>query len=212
MFTKTKVVCLFFVGLILITTSVSADQPRADVLKQFTREEIVEIGNNVYNTKAENTCLKCHLAGQGEGWAGAADLRKPYKWNAFNALGGYEALTNDPETFYKNFYTVLEELIENGGIKFNQGFSKEYPGIVLDWSKTKKKQYDMMMWGTVQGPMKQKIKTIQTDLETKGKKLTDAEMKDLAIVAVLEYIKGLEEPHKKDDGTEYPKIHRPLQI
>lgn len=202
-------ITLAIAGILMVSVAI-ADQSREAVLKQFTPVEIEEIGKNVYQTTGENTCLKCHRSGgEGEGWAGAADLRKPYKWNAFTTLGGYEALEKNPEEFRKKFYTILEALAAEGGIKWNLNFKKTHPDIVMDWSKSEKKktQYDMMMWGVAQAAVKKKIADIQKDLESKGKKLTDAEMKDLAVYAVMQYIKGFEEPQKKPDGTSYPKIH-----
>ncbi len=196
-------------------SGVFCDQSRHEVVEKFSDAEILKIGENVYNTTGENTCLKCHRAGGlGEGWANCKDLRKPYDWNVFKGYGGYEAMEKDPETFYKNMYTTIEYLLANGGIRWNQGFKKDHPEIVLDWTKTPNKnngQFDMMMWGTAQPITKKKIQEIQKGLAAEGKTLTDAEMKDLAVYSTLEYIKTFEEPRKKDDGTLYPKIHRSVK-
>lgn len=203
-----SILCCLIAGTLYIGTAEAAD--RAEVLAKFTPEEIVKFGEDIYQTPGQQTCQKCHMGnGQGEGWAGAADLRKPYKWNSFNGLGGYERLASDPEKMRAEMRTVLEYLIDQGGLKFNLQFKKAHPDVVIDWTKSvtpNKREYDMMMWGIVQTDHKIKIKKIQTDLKGKGVVLTDAEMRDLAICAVIEYVKTFEEPNKLPDGTEAPKI------
>lgn len=213
---KKSISSLFLTGLLCVSISSTGfcDQTRSEVLKNFTDAELLQIGDKVFNTTGENTCLKCHRAGGiGEGWTGCKDLRKPWNFTSFKALGGYEAMQKDPEKFRKDMTTIQEYLLANGGIKMNMGFKKDHPDVILDWSKspTSKGQYDMMMWGTVQKAEKDKIKEIQKDLEAQGKKLTDVEMKDLAVYSVHEYVKTFEEENKKEDGTVLPKIYGPGQ-
>lgn len=167
----------------------------------FTTEELVSIGEQIYQTPGQQTCLKCHREeGQGEGWAGAADLRKPYTWNSFKALGGYDALEEDRETFLANLHKVLFYLIQNGGVIWNTKFKTVHPDVEMDWSLTNgKSQYDMMMWGTVQKEMKDKIAVVQQELVDSGKEIDDELMKDLAVYAVFEYVKQFEEENEDED-------------
>jgi len=195
---------IFVFTLALISPVASADL--ATVLEDFSQEEIVSVGENVYQTPGQQTCLKCHRAGgEGEGWAGASDLRKPYEWNSFKALGGYEALEADPAQFRQNMETLLTYLITNGGLKTNIGFKKDHPEIKLDWSKTDgKKQFDMMMWGTFQKEMKKKIKVVQAELAEEGTEIADEDMRTFATYAVIEYIRGFEEANP--DSPDSPLI------
>ena len=167
----------------------------------MTHDELVETGEKIFQTPGQQTCLKCHREeGQGEGWAGAADLRKPYTWNSFRALGGYDALEEDREGFLKNLHTVLYYLIQNGGVRWNTQFKSAHPEIEMDWSLTNgKTQYDMMMWGTAQKEMKVKIAEVQAELVAAGKPIDDELMKDLAVYAVFEYVKQFEEENEDDD-------------
>lgn len=203
-----------FIGLSLIAAVgiavVCQAADRTAILAKISPEEVVKIGEDIYQTPGQQTCQKCHMGnGQGEGWAGAADLRKPYKWNVFTGLGGYERLAAEPEKMRAEMRTVLEYLINEGGLKFNVQFKKAHPEIVIDWTKSvtkNKREYDMMMWGAVQTDHKKKIKKVQADLKAKGIELTDAEMRDLAVHSLIEYVKTFEEPHQLPDGTDAPKI------
>ncbi len=182
--------------------------PREQVLAKFSKEEMVEIGKNIYQTPGAQTCQKCHRGnGEGEGWAGAAVLKQPHTWNAFLGLGGYEALAQDPAAFRKKMEAILENLITTGAIKYNLEFSAAHPELALDWDKTIKKagQFDMMMWGVAQPEMKKKVKEVyETLVKTKHPDVTEAEMAILAPHATLEYVKTFEEPNQED--TSKPKI------
>lgn len=174
-----------------------------NIASAFTHDELVAIGEQIYQTPGQQTCQKCHREeGQGEGWAGAKDLRKPYTWNSFNALGGYDALEEDSEAFLKNLHTVLYYLIEHGGVVWNTKFKSEHPEVEMDWSLTNgKTQYDMMMWGTVQKEMKEKIAIVKQELVDSGKEIDDELMRQLAVVAVFEYVKTFEEENEENEDA-----------
>lgn len=187
---------------VLLQTQAFAQVPE-NITAGFTHDELVAIGEKIYQTPGQQTCQKCHREeGQGEGWAGAADLRKPFTWNSFKALGGYDALEEDREAFMKNLQTVLYYLIENGGVIWNTKFKTVHPEVEMDWSLTNgKTQYDMMMWGTVQKEMKEKIAIVQQELVDSGKEIDDETMKHLAVAAVFEYIKTFEEENEEADDA-----------
>jgi uncharacterized protein YaaR (DUF327 family) len=70
----------------------------------------------------------------------------------------------------------------------------------MDWEKVsipdKADKYNQMMKGITSEPMAKKIKELQEELAKEGKKLTAAQMRDLAAVSDFEYVKTF------DDGSD----------
>ncbi len=194
--------------------SVSTSEPAAakvDFVEKayatFPKEELVSIGEKIYHTKGMQTCLQCHRAGgEGEGYAGAASLQKPWTWRSFNALGGYDELARNPAEFRKKMSVALTYLIHEGGLNWNKNFALKHPDVVYDWSKTGKDKYDMMMWGVAQSEMKVKVKKVHEELAASGKTLSDEEMSWVAAVAAFEYVKKFEKAGKGKDGKPAAKI------
>ena len=192
-----KTMLLLLVGLFMTSSVASADLASAKA--QFSAEELMQLGEKIYQTPGQQTCLKCHRAkGEGKGWAGAAVLQEPHTWISFKTLGGYEALEADPEGFRNDMETILRYLVAQGGIKWNLNFKKQHADLYkkMDWKKAKgKRQYDIMMWGLAQPEMKKRVKAIHKELTAAGKKLTSEEMDALALETVIEYIRGFEKPN-----------------
>jgi cytochrome c553 len=164
------------------------------------KEQLLKIGETVYNTDGENTCLQCHgKGGTGGTQAGAADLRHPKTWRIYQALGGDAEFNKNKEKFRQDMETVLHDLIRNGATQWNIKFPKEHKEIALDWGKVsipdKADKYNQMMKGITSEPMAKKLKELQEQLEKEGKKLTAAQMRDLAAVSDFEYVKTF------DDGS-----------
>jgi hypothetical protein len=167
----------------------------------LAKEQLLKIGEAVYNTEGENTCLKCHgKGGTGGDQAGAADLRHPKTWRVYQALGGDAAFNADKAKFVKDMEAVIHDLIRNGATQWNIKFPKEHKEITLDWTKVsipdKADKYNQMMKGITSEPMAKKIKDLQGDLEKEGKKITPAQMRDVSAVADFEYVKTF------DDGSD----------
>lgn len=165
------------------------------------KEQFLKIGEAVYNTDGENTCLQCHgKGGTGGTQAGAADLRHPKTWRIYQALGGDTAFKANKEKFRQDMETVLHDLIRNGATQWNIKFPKEHKDIVLDWGKVsipdKADKYNQMMKGITSEPMAKKLKELQEQLGKEGKKLTAAQMRDLAAVSDFEYVRTF------DDGSD----------
>ncbi|GIX48105.1 MAG: hypothetical protein KatS3mg131_2316 [Candidatus Tectimicrobiota bacterium] len=186
----------------LLALPVQADEFTEAVAKLgLSKEELVEIGKLVYHAEGKNTCLYCHgEGGHGGNQAGAADLRHPKTWRAYQALGGDEAFKANKEEFLSKMETALHYLIRYGAVVFNTRWEKRLKdmGIHYDWSKVtvpdKADKYNNMMKGITTGPMKKQLDEVEKLLEKKGKKVKD--VRDIATVAALEYVKTL------DDGSD----------
>ena len=108
---------LGIVGLcVFVLPAFAADPIEESVAKLgLTQEQLLKIGDEIYNTEGENTCLKCHgKGGTGGDQAGAADLRHPRTWRVYQALGGDDAFKADKAKFLKDIDAVLHDLIRNG--------------------------------------------------------------------------------------------------
>ena len=185
----------------LFVLPVSAAETIAEKVAKFkiTEAQFVELGDFFYNAEGANTCLKCHgKGGHGGDQAGAADLRHPRTWRSYQALGGDEAFGKDQEQFRKNMEIALHFLIYRGAAIWNQRFSKSHKDIVYDWSKVdpKANKYDSMMKGVTTGPMKKRAKALQKKLAEMGVKAKPKEVREIASVAALSYVKTF------DDGSE----------
>ena len=91
------------VGLFVLP-AYAADPIAENVAKLgLTKEQLLKIGEDVYNTDGENTCLQCHgKGGTGGTQAGAADLRHPKTWRVYQYMGGDEAFKANKEKFLKD--------------------------------------------------------------------------------------------------------------
>jgi len=180
----------------------AADKIAENVAKLgLSKEQLLKIGDEIYNTEGENTCLKCHgKGGSGGDQAGAADLKHPKTWRVYQALGGDAAFKANKEKFLQDMDTVLHDLIRNGATTWNIKFPREHKDIKLDWAKVTipdpADKYNQMMKGITSEPMKKHIKEVQEQLEKQGKKLTFSLMQDVAAVADLMYLKTF------DDGSD----------
>lgn len=167
----------------------------------LTDEQLLKMGEAIFNTEGANTCLKCHgPGGHGGDQAGAADLRHPKTWRSYQFLGGDEALAANKEQFLKNMDTVIHELISGGATAWNLKFARTHKDIDMDWSKVtipdKVDKYNSMMKGLTSGPMKDAVKTHLSDVQKNGKKLKTSELRDVAAVADFHYVKSF------DDGSD----------
>jgi hypothetical protein len=163
------------------------------------KEQLLKIGEEIYNTDGANTCLKCHgPGGHGGDQAGAADLRHPRTWRVYQAMGGDEAFNANKEKFVKDMETVLHELISNGATVWNTKYLKVHKE--LDWTKVsipdKADKYNSMMKGLTTDPMLKKVKEVTEQLAKDGKKLDAKQSKELAAVADFHYVKTF------DDGSD----------
>jgi hypothetical protein len=189
------------VGLFVLP-AYAADPIAENVAKMgIAKEQLLKIGEEVYNTEGENTCLQCHgQGGTGGTQAGAADLRHPRTWRVYQYMGGDEAFKANKEKFLKDMETVLHDLIRNGATQWNLRFPKEHKEITMDWEKVtipdKADKYNQMMKGITSEPMAKKIKDIQDELGKGGKKLNPQQMRDLAAFSDFEYVKTF------DDGSD----------
>ena len=173
----------------------------------IAKEQLLKLGDAVFNTDGENTCLQCHgKGGTGGTQAGAADLRHPRTWRVYQALGGDAAFNANKDKFRQEMATVLHDLIRNGATQWNMRFPSTHKEITLDWGKVsipdKVDKYNQMMKGITSDPMDKKIKEIHGQLEKDGKKLTLPHMRDLAAVSDFEYVKTL------DDGSEHGGVFK----
>jgi hypothetical protein len=164
-------------------------------------DQLLKIGESIFNTDGANTCLKCHGAGgHGGDQAGAADLRHPRTWRSYQALGGDEAFKANKEKFLKDMHVILHDLIRNNATTWNLKFPKAHPEIKMDWSKVtipdKADKYNTMMKGLTSDPMVKKVKELSDELAKGGKKLDLNQVRDLAAVADFTYVKTL------DDGSD----------
>jgi hypothetical protein len=192
---------LAMIGVVLLAMPAAAaeDEIAENVAKlNLSPQQLLELGDFIYNTEGANTCLKCHgKGGHGGDQAGAADLRHPRTWRAYQALGGDEAFAADKEAFVKKMETSLHYLINKGATTWNQRFVKSHKDIVYDWSKVEKAdKYDSMMKGLTTGPMKNRVKELKDKLGDAGKNLKASDLADVATVADFEYVKSL------DDGSD----------
>ena len=198
------VVC---VGLFVLPVY-AADQIAENVAKLgFAKEQLLKIGEAVFNTDGENTCLQCHgKGGTGGTQAGAADLRHPKTWRIYQALGGDAAFNANKEKFRQDMETVLHNLIRNGATQWNLRFPKEHKEIVLDWKKVTvpdtADKYNQMMKGITSEPMAKKLKELQEQLEKDGKKINPQQMKDVSAVSDFMYVRTL------DDGSEHGGVFK----
>jgi hypothetical protein len=164
------------------------------------KAQLLKIGEEVFNTDGENTCLQCHgKGGTGGTQAGAADLRHPKTWRVYQALGGDEVFNANKDKFRQDMEAVLHDLIRNGAPQWNLKFSSAHKEIKLDWSKVtipdKADKYNQMMKGITSEPMEKKVKEVGEQVKKEGKQLTAAQVRDLAAVSDFEYVKTL------DDGS-----------
>ncbi len=191
------VVCLS----VFVVPTYAEDPIEASVAKLgLSKEQLLKIGEDVYNTDGENTCLKCHgKGGTGGDQAGAADLRHPRTWRVYQALGGDDAFKANKEKFIKDIDAVVHDLIRNGATSWNLKFPKEHKEIAMDWGKVtvpdKVDKYNQMMKGITSDPMVKKVKELQEQFEKEGKKLTIQHIRDVAAVSDFMYVKTL------DDGS-----------
>jgi mono/diheme cytochrome c family protein len=187
---------------VCVLPAYAADPIEESVAKLgLSKEQLLKMGDSIYNTDGENTCLKCHgKSGTGGDQAGAADLRHPKTWRVYQALGGDEAMKANKEKFLKDIDAVVHDLIRNGATSWNLKFPKEHKEIALDWGKVtvpdKADKYNQMMKGITSDPMVKKVKELQEQLEKDGKKLTAQQIRDVAAVSDFMYVKTL------DDGSD----------
>ena len=173
----------------------------------LTKEQLLKIGEEVYNTDGENTCLQCHgKGGTGGTQAGAADLRHPKTWRVYQAMGGDEAFKANKTKFLQDMDAVLHDLIRNGATQWNIKFPREHKEITMDWGKVtipdKADKYNQMMKGITSEPMAKKLKEIQERLDKEGKKLNPQQMRDVSAVSDFEYVKTF------DDGSEHGGVFK----
>jgi len=187
---------------VFVLPAYAADPIAENVAKLgFTdKAQLLKIGEEVFNTDGENTCLQCHgKGGTGGTQAGAADLRHPKTWRVYQALGGDEVFNANKDKFRQDMETVLHDLIRNGAPQWNLKFPSAHKEIKLDWSKVtipdKADKYNQMMKGITSEPMEKKVKEVGEELKKGGKQLTPAQMRDVAAVSDFEYVKSL------DDGS-----------
>ena len=192
------VVCM---GLFVLP-AYAADPIAENVAKLgLAKEQLLKIGEEVYNTDGENTCLQCHgKGGTGGTQAGAADLRHPRTWRVYQYMGGDDAFKANKDKFLKDMETILHDLIRKGATEWNLRFPSTHKDITMDWSKVSipdtADKYNQMMKGITSEPMKKKIKEIQEQLEKEGKKLNPQQMRDVAAFSDFEYVKTF------DDGSD----------
>src|SRR4029450_1697375 len=79
---------------LFVLPAYAADPIAENVAKLgLAKERLLKIGEEVYNTDGENTCLQCHgKGGTGGTQAGAADLRHPRTWRGDQYIGGGQGL------------------------------------------------------------------------------------------------------------------------
>ena len=175
---------------------------------ELSEDQLFTIGETLFNTEGANTCLKCHGAGgHGGDQVGAADLRHPRTWRAYQALGGDAVFNADQDAFLANMATVIHALIRGGATTWNQRFGKTHKDIVLDWSQVtipdKVDKYNSMMKGITSGPMKKALKAMAKQFQAdNGKKLKSKEQKDVAAVATYLYVRSF------DDGSEQAGVFK----
>jgi hypothetical protein len=155
------------------------------------------MGETLFNTEGTNTCVYCHgKGGHGGNQTGAADLRHPKTWRAYQALGGDAAFQSNKEKFLKDMTESLVFLIRNEATVWNLQFEKKHPNIKYDWSKVtvpdKADKYNNMMKGITAGPMRKQVKDVVED----KLKLKFADAQDVAAVAAFTYVQSF------DDGSE----------
>lgn len=175
---------------------------------ELSEEQLFTIGETLFNTEGANTCLKCHGAGgHGGDQAGAADLRHPRTWRAYQALGGDDVFNADQDAFLANMATVIHVLIRAGAPTWNLRFAKSHKDIEMDWSKVtipdKVDKYNSMMKGITSGPMKKALKAMAKQVEAEaGIKLKSKDQKDVAAVATYLYVRSF------DDGSEQAGVFK----
>src|SRR5262245_54468678 len=193
---------------VLVLPAYAADPIAENVAKlNIPKAQLLKIGETVYNTDGENTCLQCHgKGGTGGTQAGAADLRHPKTWRVYQALGGDEAFKADKEKFRQDMEAVLHDLIRNGAPQWNLKFPSAHKEIKLDWTKVtvpdKADKYNQMMKGITSEPMEKKVKEVGEQLKKDGKQLTPAQVRDVASVSDFEYVKTF------DDGSEHGGVFK----
>ena len=201
------------VGLIclglFVVPALAADKIAERVAElEITEDQLFSIGEMLFNTEGANTCLKCHGAGgHGGDQVGAADLRHPRTWRAYQALGGDEAFNADKEGFLASMATIIHVLIREGGPTWNLRFARSHKDIVLDWSLVtipdKVDKYNSMMKGITSGPMKKALKAVAKQFQADGGiKLKSKAQKDVAAVATYMYVRSF------DDGSEQAGVFK----
>ena len=182
----------------LLVLPVYAETIEENVAKMnIPKEDLLKMGEALFNTEGTNTCVYCHgKGGHGGNQAGAADLRHPKTWRSYQALGGDAAFQSNKEKFLKDMETSLVFLVRNEATVWNLQFEKKHKDIKYDWSKVtipdKADKYNNMMKGITAGPMRKQVK----DLVEDKLKLKFPEAQDVAAVAAFTYVKSF------DDGSE----------
>ncbi|HTR24339.1 MAG TPA: hypothetical protein VMI10_10165 [Terriglobales bacterium] len=154
-----------------------------DVVKQFSDQQLLEIGKEVYHSPGANTCQDCHgVTGEHGSRVEAANLTKPKTWRSYRALNGDWAKMD----------ISLQYLIQYSALKWNFHFAKEHPDIKYDWSKAGEDRYNSLMYGETQPAMVASLARIKGEIATKDKiQLTDDQMRALGAAAALRYVKTL---------------------
>lgn len=201
-------VSLICLGLFVVP-ALAADKIAERVAKlELSEEQLFAIGEMLFNTEGANTCLKCHGAGgHGGDQVGAADLRHPRTWRAYQALGGDEAFNADKDAFRANMATVIHVLIRAGAPTWNLRFAKSHKDIEMDWSLVtipdKVDKYNSMMKGITSGPMKKALKAMAKQVQADaGVKLKSKDQRDVAAVATYMYVRSF------DDGSEQAGVFK----
>lgn len=194
---------LVMIGVVLLVMPAAAGTIAENVAElNLSQEQLLKVGESIFNTDGTNTCLKCHgKGGHGGDQAGAADLRHPRTWVSYQALGGDAAFEANKEEFLKNLETALHFLINEGGTTWNMRFSRKHKDITYEWDGVKNAdgkevdKYDSMMKGVTK--MYSRIKDdLKEKLGDAGKKLNKKQLEEVAAVAAFEYVKSL------DDGSD----------
>ena len=120
---------LTFICAGLIAWPTYAGMITEDVAKRnIPKEDLLKMGEALFNTEGTNTCVYCHgKGGHGGNQAGAADLRHPKTWRSYQALGGDAAFNSNKEKFLKDMEEALVFLIRNEATVWNLQFAKKYP-------------------------------------------------------------------------------------
>jgi hypothetical protein len=193
----------------LFVLPVYADDPIADRVAKtgLDKAYLLEIGKMIYETDGANTCLKCHgPGGTGGDQAGAADLRHPRTWRAYQALGGDAAFTANKDKFLKDMDAMIHDLIRNGATSWNIKFAKEHKEITMDWSKVtipdKADKYNNMMKGLTSDPLVKRLKDIEAKLKQDGKTADPQLVRDITAVADFMHVKTF------DDGSDKGNVFK----
>jgi mono/diheme cytochrome c family protein len=197
-----RILLAMVLGGFLILPAYAQDPIAERVAKAgLSKEYLLDIGKMIYETDGANTCLKCHgPGGHGGDQAGAADLRHPRTWRAYQALGGDEAMKTNKEKFLKDIDAIIHDLIRNGATSWNIKFAREHKEITLDWTKVtipdKADKYNNMMKGLTSDPLVKRLKDIEEKLKKDGKTADSQLVRDITAVADFMHVKTF------DDGSD----------